>query len=95
MKTKLQHQLVLAALVALTIAFTACKPGTRIVEYPLIEGANTDNLAVERVEASDTATILHCRGFNRPHFWIRIAKETSLLADGKRFALIGAEGYHL
>ena len=92
MKTKLQHQLVLAALVALNIAFTACTQGTRIVDYPLVEGANTGNLAVERIEASDTATILHCRGFNRPHFWIRIAKETSLLADGKRFALIGAEG---
>ena len=53
----------------MTIAFTACTKSTRIVDYPLVEGANTGNLAVERVEASDTATILHCRGFNRPHFW--------------------------
>ncbi len=92
MKANILHLLAVSALVALAVAFSACTPGTRIVDYPLIDGANTDNLAVERVEASDTATILHCRGFNRPHFWIRLAKETTLLADGQRFALIGAEG---
>ena len=92
MKANILHLLAVSALVALAVAFSACTPGTRIVDYPLIDGANTDNLAVERVEASDTATILHCRGFNRPHFWIRLAKKTTLLADGQRFALIGAEG---
>lgn len=92
MKTDTFNHMILSAGMALTVSLTACTQGPRIVDNPLVEAANTTNLVVERVEASDTATILHLRGFNRPHYWIRMAKETTLNADNRQYRLTGAEG---
>lgn len=84
-------QITLSAGLLLT---TACSvyAQTRIVERPVIEAANTLTPVIERVEATDDATTLHIRGVFTPHYWIRISPSTTLVAEGKHYKIIGAEG---
>ena len=76
----------------LSVALAACGSSPRTVENPLIETANTMVLDVSRVELTDTATIVKVDAYFNPHMWIKIASDTYLRADGKKYALTGAEG---
>ena len=70
----------------------ACSHGPRAVENPLIETANTTVLDISRVELTDTATVLKVDAYFNPRMWIQIASDAYLRADGKKYALTGAEG---
>lgn len=71
-----------------TLALTA----GRQIDFPRIGDANGVALDVDRVELSDTATILTMHGYYRPGWWIKIAPETTLKAGGKSYKLIDAKG---
>ena len=81
---------VASALSALMLA--ACQTGSKVVENPLIESANSMTLDIAKVELTDTATVLHVDAYFRPHYWIRIDSKTYLRAEGKNYALTDAQG---
>lgn len=70
----------------------ACTQPDKVVEYPMIESANTMTLDFSKVELTDTATVLHTDAYYRPRYWIRISSDSYLLADGKKYALKSTQG---
>lgn len=64
------------------------------VEKPVFETWSSDVLEVEKVETSDTATILHLDAFFRPGWWIRIAPDSYIKESGtdNKLMLTKAEG---
>lgn len=70
----------------------SCSQPDKVVEYPMIESANTMTLDFSKVELTDTATILYTDAYYRPHYWIRISSESYLAADGKKYKLTGTRG---
>lgn len=64
---------------------------TKVAQNPIVNFSNTTTIDIQKVELSDSATKVHVQAHFRPHFWIKIASETYLNADGKKFALTGAE----
>ena len=78
------------AVVALLL--TACSPKSKTVTFPAIEAATTSSIIIERVDLADSVTTLAIRGYNRPKWWIKVAPGTRLIADGKEYEMVGAEG---
>ena len=81
--------------IALTAALLLCAcsgPKERSVELPVITAANTVLIDIPKVDLTDSVTVLHVKSFFYPNWWIKIAPETYLLADGKKYAMTGAEG---
>ncbi|MEG1463509.1 MAG: TlpA family protein disulfide reductase, partial [Mucinivorans sp.] len=54
----------------------------RVVELPPVAANNTTSIEIERVRLTDTATVVDIKAFFRPGNWIRIDKDTYLMADG-------------
>lgn len=55
------------------------------VDKPFIGVANTENLSFEKIELSDSATVLHGVIHFRPHWWVRIAGTSAIVADGVQY----------
>ena len=70
----------------------ACAPKEKVVDFPTVEATTTISIIIEKVELTDSVTRLHIRGYHRPGWWIRVAPETHLMADGVRYDMTGAEG---
>ena len=68
---------------------------TRVVDYPIINFANTNVIDIQKVELTDSNTKVYVKAHFRPHYWIQIASDTYLNADGKKYALTGADGIEL
>ena len=77
-----------------TLLFVACTNtnGNKVVEFPLIEAANTTVFKIEKVELTDTATVLNVRGIYYPHYWIKFSSSVHIKAQDKEYKLIGSEG---
>ena len=84
---------IMIAAVALTLA--SCCGKEKTVDFPVVDAPNTTSAIIEKVELTDSVTNVHIRGYHRPKWWIRIVPETYLLADGKRYESIGADGIEL
>lgn len=82
----------LYAFLLAAVALTACSTGPRSVRNPLIGAANTKTIDVVEVDLNDTLTTLHVEAWQQAHTWIRISGDSYLLADGKRYALVGSQG---
>lgn len=80
------------AVISVATLLSAATPKTRIVENPIIGAVNNAALEIERVELSDTATILYINAFYRPRNWIRIVSDTYLLADGVKYMIKSGDG---
>lgn len=74
------------------LLMTACAPKEKTIDFPLVEAANTSSLVIEKVEMTDSLTSLHLRGYHIPGYWIKVSKETRLVADGVSYEMVGAEG---
>ena len=82
--------LALILLVTAVTALAACHKGPRIVENPLIEAANSVTLDITKVELTDTATWLQVNAY-RAKDWVKITSDAYLQADGRSYALTGAQ----
>lgn len=51
------------------------------VENPYIESATTGALSFEKIELSDSSTVLHGVVHFRPGYWIRISSKSAIVAD--------------
>ncbi|MBR3860206.1 MAG: thioredoxin, partial [Bacteroidaceae bacterium] len=67
---------------AVAVLLGACAKENKVIEFPLVGAANTKMIVFEKVELTDTATVLTIRGFNQPNYWIRVAACTRLVAQG-------------
>ena len=86
-------RLIFAAILAIcSLLGNSAINATRIVDYPWINFASGSTLDISQVELTDTATVLHIKAHFRPKNWITIAGTSTLKADGKSYALKGAEG---
>ncbi|MDE7385663.1 MAG: TlpA family protein disulfide reductase [Muribaculaceae bacterium] len=84
----------LAAFAIVTAALcTSCtQKGPRTIENPVINYSNTTTIDIVGVELTDSCTVLTVNATFNPGYWIRIAPETTLRADGKTYQLIAADG---
>lgn len=86
-------------LIALTlfvsVAYISCSDKPRTIENPLISAGNTTTLDIVSVNLNDSCTVLGINAYYIPNYWIRIASDTRLEAEGKCYALIAAEGIEL
>lgn len=72
-----------------------CTPeaGAKVVENPAIEAATTAGmLDIRKVETGKEGTRLLMHATYRPKYWIQIAQDAVLSADGKDYKMIGGEG---
>ena len=74
---------------------SGCCNKERTIEFPAVDAPNTTSAIIEKVELTDSVTNVHVRGYHRPKWWIRIVPETYLMADGKKYEIIGSEGIEL
>ena len=74
---------------------SGCRNKERTIEFPAVDAPNTTSAIIEKVELTDSVTNVYIRGYHRPKWWIRIVPETYLLADGKKYEVIGSEGIEL
>ncbi len=82
--------------VALLIVLSACgQSGHRMVERPEFAARNTSTLEIDKVTVNDTATIVQIDAYFHPHYWIRIASDTYLRANGEKYMITGADGIEL
>lgn len=66
---------------------------TKIVTYPEEKSSNTEIIEIKQVELSDTATIIRCKAYHIPKYWIRLSPKVSLISDtATSCALKKAEG---
>ena len=66
-----------------------CKRETNVVEYPAVDFYTTETLDVNRIELTDSTTVLHFSAVYIPKFWIRLDKGTHIVADGRKIPCIG------
>ncbi|MDR2424101.1 MAG: TlpA family protein disulfide reductase [Prevotellaceae bacterium] len=68
-----------------------------LVERPVFEVWNMGTLEIDKIEMSDSATILYIDAFFRPKNWIRISKETYIRESGTddRLQITKSEGIGL
>ena len=71
------------------------KAKDRVVELPPAVFSNTRSVEIGKVTLSDTATVLDIAAFYRPGWWIKIASDSYLLADGKKYMIRSGEGIDL
>ena len=88
----MNHRTLIFSAAAVIFLLASCSQPDKVVEYPLIESANTMTLDFSKVELTDTATVLHTDAYYQPRYWIRISSDSYLLADGKKYALKATQG---
>ena len=80
---------------AVAVLLGACTRTNKVVEFPLVGASNTTNLVFEKIELTDTATVLTIRGFYKPNYWIKVPSYTHLVADGKEYKLLDGRGVEI
>lgn len=89
MKTLCTFLLALAALCSL-------QAKDRTVNRPPFIVRNSSTVEIDRIVASDTATVVDIKAFFRPHNWIRISSESYLLGDdGVKYPIRSGNGIAL
>lgn len=69
---------------------------TNIVERPYYKNTNSEYLFVNKLELTDSQTILHCDVYNLPKYWVNIASDIYLKGEsGKIYNLLKSEGFEL
>lgn len=67
----------------------------KTVDLPHAAFANNRALEISKVTLSDTTTVLDVEAFFTPGYWIKIASDTYLLADGKKYMVRSGDGIEL
>ncbi len=87
--TILNFQFSISFALALAMLLGACTRDNKVIDFPLVGASNTTSIVFERVELTDTATVLTVRGFSRPNDWIRVPSYTHLVDQGIEYRLLG------
>lgn len=62
------------------------------VERPMIGSANTQFLSFEKIELTDSSTVLHSVVHFRPGYWIRISPASEIRVDGVSYPMTAIDG---
>lgn len=81
-----------AALAGLALSGCSQFSNRGTVERPFIESANTESLSFDRIELTDSSTVLHAVVHFRPHWWIKITPESFIVADGDTLRMTAIDG---
>ena len=73
------------------IITTACVREANVIEYPSVDFYTTETLDINRIEFTDSTTVLHFSAVYIPKFWIRLDKGTHIVADGRKLPCIGSD----
>lgn len=79
----------------LGLLLVSCASKNKVIEYPMVGASNTTMLVFEKVELTDTATVLTVRGFYTPEHWIKVSPNIHLVTQDKEYELIGSNGVEL
>lgn len=68
-----------------------------VVERPVFEVWNSTALEIDKIELTDSSTVIHFDAFYRPKWWIKIASDTYIRESGseERILVSHAEGLEL
>ena len=89
------RQTKLYMLLAAIMLLAACTKGNKVVEFPLVGSSNTSKLTFEKVELTDTATVLSVRVNHLPNHWIMMSTAPYLAAQDKEYKLLGCKDFEL
>ena len=81
--------------VAAILLLAACTKGNKVVEFPLVGSSNTSMISFEKVELTDTATVLSVRAHHYPNYWIKMSTAPYLVAQDKEYKLLRCEDFEL
>lgn len=83
-------------LTATALTLAACsRLKERTIEFPYIETASSTAIDIDKVELTDSATIVTMHSYNRPGWWNRIAPESYLQVGDQHYPILSAEGIQL
>ncbi len=74
---------------------TGLQAQEHVVEQPAFDAWNSTTLEIDKIVLSDTATVFYIDAYYRPKYWIQVAKETTLQADGKTYPIKTGDGINL
>lgn len=80
------------SLLIVIVCCTTLQAKERVVKLPAFDAWSTTTIEVQQIVLNDTATVLYVDAFFRPNNWIRIAKESYLQADGKKYNILSGVG---
>ncbi|MEY8487486.1 TlpA family protein disulfide reductase [uncultured Parabacteroides sp.] len=79
----------------LLLGCTGLQAQERVVEQPAFDAWNSTTMEIDKIVLSDTATVFYIDAYYRPKYWIQVAKETTLRADGKTYPIKAGDGITL
>ncbi len=82
------------AFIIMTIVMTACSSFSNrgTVEKPFIGSANQSNMSFEKIELTDSSTVVYGVIHYRPGWWVRLSSQSLLTADGVTYPVQSVEG---
>lgn len=83
------------SLLLLLLCCTGLQAQERVVEQPAFDAWSSTTLEIDKIALSDTATVFYIDAYFHPKYWIRVAKETYLQADGKQYPIRNGVGIEL
>lgn len=82
-----------ACAIILFLAITVAElVSARVVVKPAVTYARATNIEIERIELSDTATVMHFSAHYRPGWWVTISRYSTIEVDGTIYPLLRSEG---
>lgn len=86
----------LLSLLLLGFVFCQCtETRPRVIDRPDHGLQSSKTLEINKVELTDSATILYVDAYFRPKNWIQIAAETYIRANGEKYIITGSEGIEI
>lgn len=67
--------------------YSQSQASERIIERPSFAAWSSTSIEIPKIVCSDTATVLYIDAFYQPKMWIKIAKDSYIQADGKKYPI--------
>lgn len=80
------------AVMALLLIAVACRSNRGIIERPFIDSANTRSLSFDRVELTDSSTVLYGVIHYGPGYWVRLSSGSEIRVDTTGYPMVSIEG---
>lgn len=79
----------------LVVSVAAHAQSNKKIELPPVVHSNTTTLEIRSVTLSEDATVLEIDAFFTPRWWIKIASDSYLQADGQKYMIRSGQGIDL
>lgn len=82
----------LVSFFAVVLFFVPVTAQKKVIETPPFTVSNSKTLEISKVHLSEKETSLEVKAFFTPNYWIKIASDSYLKANGKKYKITGSEG---